>query len=165
MCRLIVARRCRCETTACEEREAGDTVATPSPFLAVVTRLKEIYTIVSRTARCARNHERNQPRFVASLTFPLAAPQGDERARPAKRAAAEATLRALDSSHVTTTSERRVPEVSLHHPPGARSSRPVRHAPPTLARSAHRVVCHVLIAEPHDRRTEWDIDRGRADRT
>ena len=33
-------------------------------------------------------------------------------------------------------------EVSLHHPLGARSSRPVPHAPPTPARSGHPVVCH-----------------------
>jgi hypothetical protein len=62
--------------------------------------------------------------------------------QPASRAAAEATLRSLDSLHSAKTSWRRVPEVSLHHPPGARSSRPVPHSPPTLARSGHPVGCH-----------------------
>jgi hypothetical protein len=32
--------------------------------------------------------------------------------------------------------------VSLHRPPGARSSRPVPHAPHALARSGHPVACH-----------------------
>ena len=36
----------------------------------------------------------------------------------------------------------RVPKLSLHHPPGACSSRPVPHSPPSLARSGHPVVCH-----------------------
>jgi len=48
----------------------------------------------------------------------------------------------------TTLQVRRVPEVSLHRPPGARSSRPVPHAPPTLARSGHPVGCHATRIEP-----------------
>jgi len=36
----------------------------------------------------------------------------------------------------------RVPEVSLHHPPDARSSRPVPHSPPTPTRSGHPVGYH-----------------------
>ena len=62
--------------------------------------------------------------------------------RPAKRVAAEATLRALNSLHQLRLLSRRAPEVSLHRPPRARSSRSVPHSPPTLARSDHPVGCH-----------------------
>jgi hypothetical protein len=42
----------------------------------------------------------------------------------------------------------RAPEVSLTVRPGARSSRPVPHSPPTLARSGHPVGCHVARIAP-----------------
>jgi hypothetical protein len=62
--------------------------------------------------------------------------------RPANRAAAEATVRALEYSLLRCYSQDCVPELSLHRPPGACSSRPVPHSPPALARSGHPVGCH-----------------------
>ena len=49
--------------------------------------------------------------------------------RPAKRAAAEATLRALNSSHSATAQRRQRPKCRFTTP-GARSSRSVPHSPP-----------------------------------
>ena len=64
--------------------------------------------------------------------------------RPAKRAAAEATVWALDSwrLHICTFTAWSSAQTVASPPPGARSSRPVPHAPPALARSGHPVVCH-----------------------
>ena len=62
--------------------------------------------------------------------------------RPAKRAAAEATLRALFPCVQTVAQRRQCPKCRFTARPGARSSRPVPHAPPSLARSGHPIVCH-----------------------
>ena len=88
------------------------------------------------------NHEARSPRFIASVTFPLAAPQGEERAATSKTRRRRSDTSGTRFFAGTASQRRRVPEVSLHRPPGARSSRPVPHSPPTLARSGHPVGCH-----------------------
>jgi len=86
-----------------------------------------------------------ESQFIARRAFPLAAPQGEERAATSKtrrRRSDSLGTRSVGCAYLQGSARSRVPKLSLHRPPGARSSRPVPHAPPAPARSGHPVGRH-----------------------
>jgi len=115
-------------------------------------------SVVRPAARTAHDHEGTEPRFGGSITnaempviatfmFPFGAPQREERAATTKpRRHRGDTSGSRLFAHTSTKPCRRVPKVSPHRPPGARSSRPVPHWPPFPARSGHPVGVTPLAA-------------------
>ena len=80
-----------------------------------------------------RETRTQQIQFIAAHVPPSQRRKVRSGPRPANRATTEATVWALDPwrLHIACAQRSRVPKLSLHHPPGARSSRPVPHSPPS----------------------------------